>query len=102
MSWQYLPHEKRESGEPPQCLGQRVEQRFHRPNGLISHVGDPESLPFDFPVAAVNLETIIFPDSFDKSRDINLSSVLHARERDRAEAFLGKKIEPVCADPIMH
>ena len=44
-----------------QTAAHRFQQRFDRLDRLIPHIRNPETLPFDFPVTAIDLETEFIP-----------------------------------------
>src|SRR4029078_3373161 len=69
---------------------------------LVSHVRQTKSLAADLAVSGINHQVMFFPEPFCEVQNVDAFIVFHARQRFRAKAFLGKKIESCTAHPIVH
>src|SRR5215813_5358431 len=85
-----------------QTTAHSLEQRLNRLDCLIPHVRDPETFPFDLPVATVDLETEFIPQFFGKLGNIDLSIVPYAGEGHGPKTVLGEELETVLFHPFMH
>src|ERR1700738_3656818 len=78
------------------------QQRLHRFDCLVAHIGDAERLPFNLPIAAVDLESVLLPNPLDESCHIDLPVVPDAGQSNRSIAFLREKFESVGVYPFVH
>src|SRR5262249_36503776 len=69
---------------------------------LVPHIRQPKSLAADLAVTRINHQMMFLPQPFREVQYVDAFIVFHAGERLRTESFLGKKIEPRTAHPIVH
>ena len=73
-------------------------------NGFLSfvaHVGEAESLAFDFAVAAVDDEMMLFAQVAHEFRNVDVAIIFDAGEGEGAKIFFGEKFETARTNPIV-
>ena len=86
----------------PQAIIQTAEQMGNAFFGFIAHVGETESLPFNFAVAAVDHEMMFFAQLAREFRNIDATVVFDAGKSEGAEIFFGEKFKTLLANPFMN
>ena len=69
--------------------------------GFVAHVGEAKSLAFEFAVAAVDHEMMLFAQIAQELGNVDFTTVFDTGECDRAITFGGEKLEPTLPHPVV-
>ena len=87
--------------ELSQTIVETTKQMRNRLFGFVAHVGEAKCLAFEFAVAAVDHEMMLFAQVAHQFGDVDSTVVLHAGERDGAMPFGREKFEASRAHPVV-